>query len=299
MATSQRAVGAVVALSPSTACDGCRLSEVEKDLRFRRCSACLAVWYCSQECQRKVWPTHKLICRQSRQQPADDLHESRLHFNFAANDVAEEEEGDDAEGSYSGSDDDEDHYSGYKPAEFEPGVNDLDQRLRHLSVSGAGVSSPWGVTGGMRGSQFGGVLGSPVDELEDRDIQLAIQASIKEEEERAKKEEDRKKEEEETKKREDEIRKSQDEMQAFYRRSLAKSREGGLLALEGEGLTGEVEVESEDDNGHSHADAVDDDDLLYGEDEVDSDDFDELGEDDDYDEHDEEEEEEEEEDDQS
>jgi hypothetical protein len=67
------------------------------------------------------------------------------------------------------------------------------------------------------------------------------------------------------------------------------------LALEGEGLADKVEVESEDDNGHFHADAIDDDDLLYGEDEVDSDDFDELGEDDDYDEHDEEEEEEEEE----
>lgn len=84
----------------------------------------------------------------------------------------------------------------------------------------------------------------------------------------------------------------------FYRRSLAKSREGGLLTLEGEGLAGKVEAESED-NGQAHADAVDDDDLLYGEDEVDSDDFDELGEDEDYDEHDEEEEEEEEEDHQS
>ncbi len=104
----------------------------------------LAVWYCSQECQRKVWPTHKLVCMQSRQQPAaDDLHESRLHFNFAADDdVAGEEEGDDAEASYSGTDDDEDHYSGYKPAEFESNMDDLDLRLRHLRVnvsSGAGT----------------------------------------------------------------------------------------------------------------------------------------------------------------
>ena len=44
------------------------------------------------------------------------------------------------------------------------------------------AAPPWDMTGGMRGSPFGGVLGSPVDELEDQDIQLAIQASIKEEE---------------------------------------------------------------------------------------------------------------------
>jgi hypothetical protein len=129
------------------------------------------------------------------------------------------------------------------------------------------AAPPWDMTGGMRGSPFGGVLGSPVDELEDRDIQLAIQASIKEEEvrvsslcavlgwvagrrclassrpnqreltlfvnthtqERVKKEEDRKREEEEAKKKEDEIRKSQDEMQAV-RPNTSFSSHGTLFS---------------------------------------------------------------------
>jgi hypothetical protein len=188
---------------------------------------------------------------------------------------------------------------------------------------------------GVMGSPFGGVLGSPVDE-DDRELQLAIQASIREEEvparscvvhaclyallpilllivcslslsylqERVKKEEEKKKE--------DEIRKSQDEIQAvrvphmavllslaplhvltihtrlrprpqlqFYRRSLAKSREGGLR----EG--GELEREGDeevrpDDAAHDDVDDVVDydDDLIYDEDDIDSDDFDEAEEDD-------------------
>jgi hypothetical protein len=70
---------------------------------------------------------------------------SRLQFVFGTTanntEAADREEGDDAEDgtSYSSaSDDEEDHYSGYKAAEFDSGMRDLDQRLRHLSVASGG-----------------------------------------------------------------------------------------------------------------------------------------------------------------
>lgn len=40
------------------------------DKKLSRCARCLIVTYCSQECQKAHWPTHKKVCRESPQAKA-------------------------------------------------------------------------------------------------------------------------------------------------------------------------------------------------------------------------------------
>jgi hypothetical protein len=40
-------------------CDCCGKS----DGKMSKCSKCLVARYCSSECQRKAWPTHKKVCK--------------------------------------------------------------------------------------------------------------------------------------------------------------------------------------------------------------------------------------------
>lgn len=45
-------------------------NEQSKDgKRLRNCSACLNVWYCSKECQKKHWPQHKKLCKKIAKRP--------------------------------------------------------------------------------------------------------------------------------------------------------------------------------------------------------------------------------------
>ena len=49
-------------------CDGCHHSENDHDITFKQCSGCTKkgsvapALYCSVECQRKDWATHKKTC---------------------------------------------------------------------------------------------------------------------------------------------------------------------------------------------------------------------------------------------
>ncbi|ORY87430.1 hypothetical protein BCR35DRAFT_38416 [Leucosporidium creatinivorum] len=60
----------------SSMCGSCQES-IGAGTRYKelRCSRCGAASYCSPECQRKVWPTHKIECKASvkRQQRLDEL----------------------------------------------------------------------------------------------------------------------------------------------------------------------------------------------------------------------------------
>ena len=44
------------------ACCGC-CNQVEGDVIFKRCNGCKRVFYCSKECQRKHWKSHKVRCK--------------------------------------------------------------------------------------------------------------------------------------------------------------------------------------------------------------------------------------------
>ena len=48
------------------ACASCGLTakEVEKE-KLNRCGGCQIVYFCSLECQRKMWPKHKAVCRRT------------------------------------------------------------------------------------------------------------------------------------------------------------------------------------------------------------------------------------------
>ncbi|EMD32330.1 hypothetical protein CERSUDRAFT_118710 [Gelatoporia subvermispora B] len=50
-------------------CETCRVREPQKTLF--RCAACGMVWYCSKQCQKEGWQTHKEICKGFLQQKAD------------------------------------------------------------------------------------------------------------------------------------------------------------------------------------------------------------------------------------
>lgn len=42
---------------------------------LKACSACRSVWYCSPECQRAAWPTHKAECQALRQERQQERRE--------------------------------------------------------------------------------------------------------------------------------------------------------------------------------------------------------------------------------
>ncbi|PBL03248.1 hypothetical protein ARMGADRAFT_1004017 [Armillaria gallica] len=44
-------------------CDQCRAAESPAGPKFRLCGGCLVTQYCSPECQKIHWPTHKPICQ--------------------------------------------------------------------------------------------------------------------------------------------------------------------------------------------------------------------------------------------
>ena len=43
---------------PTKDCKNCG----EKEKELLKCSRCKKVYYCGADCQRKNWPSHKLIC---------------------------------------------------------------------------------------------------------------------------------------------------------------------------------------------------------------------------------------------
>ncbi|TFK79377.1 hypothetical protein K466DRAFT_606191 [Polyporus arcularius HHB13444] len=50
-------------LGDSTQCDTCGAKGGKQQNRLRKCSGCSLAVYCSKECQKKAWSTHKLWCR--------------------------------------------------------------------------------------------------------------------------------------------------------------------------------------------------------------------------------------------
>ncbi|KAJ7504839.1 hypothetical protein B0H11DRAFT_1979569 [Mycena galericulata] len=66
-----------------TACTNCFKNDGEEpDLKMSRCGGCKEVWYCSKECQKKHWRTHKAFC--TRGEGSGIL---RLVKNFYSNKV--------------------------------------------------------------------------------------------------------------------------------------------------------------------------------------------------------------------
>ncbi|GLI62330.1 hypothetical protein VaNZ11_004937 [Volvox africanus] len=67
--------GAVELINPSTSAAGCAAAAApapasvgtdHRAMKLRRCGGCLAVLYCSAECQRRDWPRHAAVCREQR-----------------------------------------------------------------------------------------------------------------------------------------------------------------------------------------------------------------------------------------
>ncbi|RPD64075.1 hypothetical protein L226DRAFT_559412 [Lentinus tigrinus ALCF2SS1-7] len=50
-------------LGDSTQCDACGAQGYKAYNKLRKCGGCSLAVYCSKECQRKAWPTHKSWCR--------------------------------------------------------------------------------------------------------------------------------------------------------------------------------------------------------------------------------------------
>lgn len=44
-------------------CDNCGKQPLGKDVKLKMCSACRTTWYCSTQCQRQHWKSHKPNCR--------------------------------------------------------------------------------------------------------------------------------------------------------------------------------------------------------------------------------------------
>ncbi|KAH9924100.1 hypothetical protein B0H21DRAFT_886341 [Amylocystis lapponica] len=49
-------------------CDQCGSVEQPTSVRFRLCGGCMTTQYCSQECQKSHWPSHKAICQHTASQ---------------------------------------------------------------------------------------------------------------------------------------------------------------------------------------------------------------------------------------
>ena len=48
-------------VNKSHSCNNC--GKVEKSRKFKQCSSCKCVRYCSQKCQKEQWKDHKLLCQ--------------------------------------------------------------------------------------------------------------------------------------------------------------------------------------------------------------------------------------------
>ncbi|EIW60812.1 uncharacterized protein TRAVEDRAFT_120694 [Trametes versicolor FP-101664 SS1] len=42
-------------------CDGCRRTESESKVKLKRCAGCSATMYCSRQCQKQDWVSHKWV----------------------------------------------------------------------------------------------------------------------------------------------------------------------------------------------------------------------------------------------
>ncbi|KAJ3333928.1 putative ATP-dependent RNA helicase dhr2 [Blyttiomyces sp. JEL0837] len=54
--------------SLASTCQGCTKSQSEFSSKFKVCSACRSVSYCSSQCQKQHWRTHKALCKEFQQQ---------------------------------------------------------------------------------------------------------------------------------------------------------------------------------------------------------------------------------------
>jgi len=54
-------------------CDQCGAVE-QPSVRFRLCGGCMTTQYCSQECQKMHWPSHKVICQHTASQISNAKH---------------------------------------------------------------------------------------------------------------------------------------------------------------------------------------------------------------------------------
>lgn len=63
-------------------CDQCGEAENPSVSRFRMCGGCMTTQYCSPECQKIHWPSHKAICQhtaaQLKQQPVGPAYDENL-----------------------------------------------------------------------------------------------------------------------------------------------------------------------------------------------------------------------------
>ncbi|KAJ6493006.1 hypothetical protein C8R45DRAFT_181716 [Mycena sanguinolenta] len=65
----------------SYACYNCNQQTDDRDT-LKRCAKCQTVWYCSKECQRADWKTHKKFCGQQRFDPRIFTPEVKEHEYF-------------------------------------------------------------------------------------------------------------------------------------------------------------------------------------------------------------------------
>ncbi|KAI0783995.1 hypothetical protein BC629DRAFT_1594113 [Irpex lacteus] len=56
-------------------CDKCGAIE-QPNMRFRLCGGCMTTQYCSQECQKSHWPSHKAICQHTSSQVSSSKQQS-------------------------------------------------------------------------------------------------------------------------------------------------------------------------------------------------------------------------------
>ncbi|KAJ3485122.1 hypothetical protein NLI96_g5168 [Meripilus lineatus] len=65
----------------STQCQYCYKNK-ETGVTFFRCSACMIDFYCSKECQKKAWPSHKEDCKRKSRVPKDENNPTRRLQRF-------------------------------------------------------------------------------------------------------------------------------------------------------------------------------------------------------------------------
>lgn len=53
----------------SLECSSCRKTESQLPNPLKRCAKCKSQWYCSRDCQKADWKTHKKVCGKTRPEP--------------------------------------------------------------------------------------------------------------------------------------------------------------------------------------------------------------------------------------